>query len=683
MIATPPVTRRSFLQMVTGVAAFALGSFPLASCASTAVAAKKLQPFQADTLLTIDPDGSVHITITKSDMGQGVRTSLAMFVAEELDADWSNVKVVQAQGNPQMYGRQGTGGSSSVTSMNQHLRQVGATARAMLVAAAAKHWGVDPESLKTASGKVIHEASGRSVSYGELASTAASVPLPGPAKLKDKKDFKILGTKVPRVDNADVVTGAAKYGIDVRVDNMAYAVIARPNAIGETVASVDDAAARKVPGVLDVLKTPVGVAVIATNTWAAIKGREALKLTWNPSPHPGLNSEGIRSALVAAVGEHLPMPAGTTVVTLEYDHPYLAHATMEPVNAVASVTEGACEVWAGTQTPDAAQQEVAGRLGIQPEKVTIHTMLLGGGFGRRLANDYITEAVELSRAAKRPVKLLWTREDDMRNDMYRPASHHSIRAALVDGKPVAFSHQMVEAGGRRSGKYGGADIPYDIPGAQMARGSAPSPVRTGAWRSVEHSQLSVVNECFFDELAHAAGKDPYEFRRAMIKDPRLIKVLDTVAEKSGWGKPLPKGTGRGIACFQGYGSFAAHVVELSVKGNKIKLNKVWVAVDCGVAFNPLGVEAIAQGGCSDGLSTALRAAITVDKGAIVESNWDEYKWMRMDAHPVIDVTIIEGGSPGGMGEPVYPSTPAAVANAIFAATGKRVRKFPIRVTELA
>ena len=673
------MTRRSFLQVVGGVAAFALGSFPALSCTPRNL---KKGAFQADTLLMIDPDGTVHIVITKSDMGQGVRTSLAMFVAEELDADWSKVKISQAPGDGKLFGGQGTGGSSSVTGQNQHLRQIGATARAMLVAAAAKQWGVEPDACRTESGKVLHPASGRSLGYGELAGEAATMPVPGSVKLKERADFKILGTKVRRLDNRAVVTGKAQYGIDVKIDHMAYAVIARPPMIGAKLESVDDAASRKVPGVLDVIKVNGSVAVLGTHTWAAIQGREALKLTWTPGPNADVNTGTIRQKLVAAVGDHLPMPEGSTVITADYEMPYLAHATMEPVNAVANVTEGACEVWAGTQTPDAAQGQIAGALSIQPDKVIVHTMLLGGGFGRRLANDYIMEAVEVSRVAKRPIKLLWTREDDMQNDMYRPMSHHSIRGAVSGGTAVAFSHHMIEAGRQRTGKFGNPALPYDIAGAQMSRSGVSTPVRTGAWRSVEHSLLSVVNECFIDELAFAAGQDPLQFRLAMIKDARLKKVLQTVADKSGWGQPLPKGTGRGIACFQGYGSYAAHVVELSVADNKVKLHKVWVAIDCGVAFNPLGVEAVAQGGCSDGLSTALRAAITVDKGAIVESNWSEYKWMRMDAAPEIDVTILEGGSPGGMGEPVYPSTPAAVANAVFAATGKRVRKFPIKVGEL-
>lgn len=679
MTATLPITRRSFLHIVGGVAAFALGSFPALSCIPHD---PKKAAFKADVLLAIDPDGTINITVTKSDMGQGVRTSLAMFVAEELDADWSKVKIRQAPGDGQTYGGQGTGGSSSVTGMNKHMRQIGGTARAMLVAAAAKQWGVEPDSCKTDSSKVLHPGSGRSISYGDIAGEAATMPVPGAVELKKKEDFKILGKPTRRVDNLPVVTGQAKYGIDVKVENMAYAVIARPPAIGSKLENFDDSSARKVPGVLEVVRVNGTVAVLAANTWAAIQGREALNAQWTSAPHPELSTESIRASMRAAVVEHQPMPADATVITADYDLPFLAHATMEPVNAVANVTEGACEVWAGTQTPDSAQKQIAGALSIQPEKVKVNVMLLGGGFGRRLANDYIMEAVEVSRVAKRPVKLLWTREDDMRNDMYRPMCHHSIKGAVANGAAVAFSHQMIQSSGRPSSEYRGAGLPYNIESAKMLTTSVGAPVRTGAWRSVEHSLLSVVNECFIDELAFAAGKDPFVFRRDMIRDPRLKKVLEAVAEKSGWGQPLPKGVGRGIACFQGYGSYAAHVVELSVVGKEIKLHKVWVGIDCGVAFNPLGVEAVAQGGCSDGLSTALRAAINVDKGAIVESNWDEFKWMRMDAAPVIDVTILQGGSPGGMGEPVYPSTPAAVANAVFAATGKRVRKFPIKVAEL-
>lgn len=681
------LTRRSFLKVMGGVgASFALGCFPSPSRADAKDAGKIFEP---SAFVKIDPDGTVTVTVSKSDMGQGVRTTFAMIVAEELDADWSKVRVNQAPANSQLYGGQGTGGSSSTRSMYGNLREVGAAARAMLIAAAAKVWNVDPSSCKTDSGKVIHTATGKSLSYGELTTHAAGMPVPGAgAELKDPAEFKILGKRTRRVDNPDVVTGKAVYGLDVKVEGVSYAVIARRPAFGASLTEVDDTEARKVPGVVDVVRVPSGVAVVAKNTWAAIKGREALKLKWDLGPNAAVSTATISAGMKSAVGAHKAMPAGAKVVEATFELPFLAHATMEPMNATADVRDDKCTVWAPTQTPDGAQGQIARMLGMSADKVTINVTLLGGGFGRRLNNDYIAEAVAISKEAKRPIKLVWTRDDDTKNDNYRHASYHSLKGAVDSGgTPVAWSHQAIGAGGRGGGgvgQFGRVGIPYEIADAGLAQGSAPSPIPSGAWRSVEHTELDVVSECFIDELAHAAGQDPFEFRRKLIRNDRLRKVLEAVAEKSDWKKPLPKGWGRGIACFAGYGSYAAHVVELSVEKNEIKLRRVVAAVDCGLALNPSGVEAQIQGACTDGLSTALRAAITIDKGGVVESTWVDYQWMTMDAMPKIEVHIVGTGTePGGMGEVGYPSVAPAVANAIFSATGKRVRKFPIKIEELA
>ena len=689
MSARSDLSRRSFLKVMSGFgASFALGCFPshVAGLSDEKADGDNNVVFAPSAFLKIDPDGTVTVTVSKSDMGQGVRTTFAMIVAEELDADWTKVKVQQAPANSSVYGGQGTGGSSSTRSMYQNLREVGAGARAMLIAAAAKDWGVDASACKTEKGKVVGP-NGKSVAYGSLTALAAGVPIPTDGvKLKDQSEFKILGKATRRVDNPAVVHGTAKYGLDVKVEGMTYAVIARRPAFGASLEEVDDAAARKIPGVIDVVKVGSGVAVVAKNTWAAIKGRDALKLKWNMGENASVTSQSIREGLVQAVGPHKERPAGAKAIEAAFDLPFLAHATMEPMNATADVRDDQCVIWAPTQTPDGAQGQVARMLNLPPEKVTVNVTLLGGGFGRRLANDYIAEAVQVSKAAGKPVQLVWTRDDDTRNDNYRTMSHHALKGAVdASGNPVGWSHQAINAGGRSrgAGNYGRANLPYNIPNAGMAQGSGPSPVPTGAWRSVEHTQLDVVNECFMDELAHAAGKDPFEFRRDLLGNDRLKNVLVTAAQKADWGKALPKGWGRGIACFSGYGSEAAHVVELSVENGEVKLHRVVAVVDCGMALNPSGVEAQIQGACVDGLSTALRAAITIDKGAVEQTSWVDYQWMTMDAMPKLEVHILQtGGNPGGMGEVGYPSVMPAVANAVFAATGKRVRKFPIKVEEL-
>jgi isoquinoline 1-oxidoreductase beta subunit len=509
--------------------------------------------------------------------------------------------------------------------------------------------------------------------------------VPTDFKRKDKANYKLIGKGATRVDNPAVVNGTAMYGIDAKVDGMVYAVIARKPAFGALLESADYAEARKVPGVLDVLKVGSGVAVIATNTWNAIKGREALKINWNMGPNAELDSAKVSAALHAAVGPHMDLPAGAKTIEATYELPFLAHATMEPMNALADVRDDGCTIWTGTQSPDGAQGQVAQRLGIPREKVVVNVMLLGGGFGRRLANEYAVEAAEISQAIKKPVKLLWTRDDDMRHDNYRPAGFHSLKGVLdASGKPIGWSHQAVTSGGRAAAsQFRETRVAYDIATAGMRNAGGGVPVPTGAWRSVENTLNNVANECFIDELAHAAGKDPFEYRRQLIKDERLRKVLETAAEKADWGKSLPAGHGRGIACFAGYGSYAAHVMEVSVQGKKVKVHRAICVIDCGMAINPKGVEAQMQGACTDGLSTALRAAITIEKGGVKESSWFDYQWMTIDAMPKVEVYILENGTePGGMGEPGYPSVAPAMANAVFAATGKRVRKFPIKVDEL-
>lgn len=675
-------------------ASLVLGSFSSLACAEVAAdgpdTKKKGVVFTPNALVRVDPDGSVTVTIVAPDAGQGSRTVLAMLIAEELDVDWRQIKVYQAPANQTVYGQEGIGGSNTVKSQFNSLRKVGAATRMMLVAAAAKTWDADAATLKTANGHV-HSADGKKkLAYGDLTAVASTMPIPTSGiELKKPEDFKIIGKATTRVDNPDVVTGKAKYGLDVKVPGMMYAVIARAPAFGASVKSFDDTAARKVPGVTDVIQVPSGVAVVGTNTWAALSGRKALKVEWDMGPNADLNSAIITGTLKAAIEPHKDMPEGAKAIEATFDFPYLAHATMEPMNAVADVRSDQCTVWTGSQQPTGAHRQVCGMLGMQPEQVTLNVMLLGGGFGRRLNNEYVVDAVNVSKAIKKPVKVMWTREDDMKHDNYRPACHAALKGAIdASGNPVGWSHQSITAGGGRRGgspsAYGNATIHYDIPNAGMRQGGAPIAVPTGAWRSVENTLHNVADECFMDELAHAAGKDPFEFRRNLISDKRLRNVLETAAAKAGWGKSLPAGHGRGIACFRGYGSYAAHVIELSVVGKTIKLIRAVCVIDCGIAVNPKGVEAQMQGACTDGLSTALRAAITIKNGGVAESSWPDYQWMTLDAMPKVEVFIVPSGEdPGGMGEPGYPSVAPALANAIFAATGKRVRKFPIQIDELA
>jgi isoquinoline 1-oxidoreductase beta subunit len=564
---------------------------------------------------------------------------------------------------------------------------MGASARAMLVEAAAAEWGIDKSTCRTENGKVIHDASKRSKPYGDLASAAAKLAVPeGNVPLKQRSEFSIVGKPTLRVDNHEVVTGKALFAQDVKVEGAAYGVISRRPAFGASLRSFDDAEARKVPGVIDVFRVNSGVCVIGDNTWAAIKGRDALKCDWDMGPNAAINTAELSKRLRESVGEHPAMPDGAKVVDATYDFPFLAHYTMEPMNCVADVRADSCTIWVPSQGPDGVQSQVSRMLSLPIGSVTVHVPLLGGGFGRRSNGDFVADAVEASKQAQRPVKLLWTRDDDMRNDYYRPMSHHAMRGAVVDGKPVAFNHQFIKATQQSARSAAGpreAGLAYGIPSATQMNGNAASPIPTGAWRSVDHSQVNVAIECFIDEMARSAGKDPLQFRRENTSDPRLLKVLDVAEEKSGWNKPLPAGMARGIACFNGYGGRTAHVVELSIVGGEVKLHRVVCVLDCGYAINPKSVEAQMQGSCVDGLSTALFAEITIENGGVVQSNPLDYQWMRMGNMPKVEVHVLENDpQPSGMGETGYPGVPAAVANAVAAATGKRVRKFPIRLNEL-
>jgi len=668
-------------------AALSLGSFAGIGCAKADATEKSGNGAPAalipDVFLKINPDSTVEVTVYRSDMGQGVRTSMAMLIAEELDADWTKIKVLNAPADV----AQGTGGSSSIRTQNQKLRQIGAVARYMLVAAAAKKWGVDSTACTTEAGKVTHAASGNTAAYGELTNFATEiVPPPTPhVKLKKPADFKIIGKPTLRVDNLDVVTGKAMFGADVKVEGMKYAALSRPPCVGATVKGFDDSKSKLVPGYVSTFRYGTAVAIVADNSWAAMRARDVLKVDWILGKNALASTESVHKLMVDAIVPHPVMPAGSKIIEATYDLPYIAHATMEPMNAVADVRADSCELWAGMQSPDGALGNTAQQLGIPAGSIKVHNMLLGGGFGRRGNPDYVYEAVMVSKDAKCPIKLIWSREDDMRHDNYRPASHHALCGALdANNKPVGFSHQFIQANGRSGSEaFSPGGITYGINGSCIRRGGVETPLVGGAWRSVESTQIILAVECFIDEMAHAAGMDPLAFRLSLTGIDRWKNCMKMAAEKAGWGTPLPHGSGRGIAAFAGFQSFIAHVAQVRVVGDQIKVERVVAAVDVGQVVNPQGVEAQVQGACSDSLALALRAEITVKNGSVVQGSWDDYPWTTMDTMPKMEVHIIHGSDEfGGMGELGIPSVPPAVANAVFAATGKRVRKLPIRVSEL-
>lgn len=641
--------------------------------------------------VTVAPDGVVSITVHKGDLGQGIRTGLAMIVAEELDADWAAVKVVQAPADG-AFGNQGVGGSGSTTGSYTMLRNVGAAARLMLVETAAARWGI-PAARCTAERGVVRADDGRTATYGALAVDAAkrTPPAANAVQLKNPSAFTLIGRPQPRVDNADVVTGRAQYALDPQRPGTRYAVVSKSPFVGGRMRRFDDAAARAVPGVIDVVSIGNGVAIVGEHTWAALKGRAALQIEWDDRGNAALSSGSIMAAKAAA----LPAPPaidapGATVVESTLDLPFLAHATMEPMTCMAEVAGDNVSVWVGTQNPASARQAAAQTAGVSEANVTVNVMLMGGGFGRRGGTDWVREAVMLSKRLGAPVKLLYPRDEDMRTDNYRPASHHRLRGAVdASGAIVAWQHHVASGGngsGPNAGLAGQARSNYTATGVDTQGFGVADPVSVGAWRSVSASQVNPANEVLIDMLAAAAGKDPLAFRLANLTNNRLKGVLQLAAEKADWGAPLPKGRGRGIAACAGWGSYVAQVCELEVAPDgRIKVHRVVAAVDCGQAVNPLSVQAQIQGASVDGLSTALGAAITVDGGRIQERTFADYVWFRMADCPSVEVHVVTGRSstPGGIGEVGYPAMPAAVINAVFAACGVRVTRLPIRPADVA
>jgi isoquinoline 1-oxidoreductase beta subunit len=644
-----------------------------------------------DAYIRIGTDDRITLTVDESEMGQGVTTALPMILAEELDADWTRVTYEQAPLDPARFGNQWTASSSSVRRGYEPLRRAGAAAREMLVAAAAQQWGVDASECTTREGVVRHEGSGRSARYGELAEAAARLPIPDQPRLKDPSEFRIIGTPRPRLDLPAKVDGSAVFGIDVKVPDMLVAQVEHPPVFGASVASVDAKAAQAVSGVRHVVEIPTGVAVIADHFYAAQQGRKALSVTWNEGLGRELSSEGIESMLTGAVasgeavrddGDAAGAIAGAAKkVEATYVAPYLAHAAMEPLNCTAHVTGGACEIWVPSQSPIGVRETAAEVLGIPPERVTVHTTLLGGGFGRRGAQDFVLDALHASKAAGAPVKVIWTREDDVRGGHYRPAAVSQMAGGLdAQGWPVAWQHAFSQATSRPE-TDGALELPYAIPNVRVTGVARPLAIPTWAWRSVSHSIHAWVVESFLDELAAAGGKDPVELRLRLLADrPRHRKVVEVAAEKAGWGSALPAGRARGIATHEAFGSFTAEVAEVSVEGGEVKVHRVVCVMDCGQVINPDTVVAQVEGGIVYGLSAALHGQVRIAGGRAVESNFHDYRVLRLPSMPAIETVLIDSReSPGGAGEPSTPPIAPAVCNALRALRGQPVRRLPITV----
>jgi CO/xanthine dehydrogenase Mo-binding subunit len=656
-------------------------------------------PFQPNAFLRIEPTGIVTITVARSDMGQGVRTALPMIVAEELDADWTMVRVAQADAHPDRYGRMMTVGSTSVRNGAWlPLRRAGAAAREMLVAAAATRWNVSPGSLRTERGRVLHDASRRSATYGELADAAATVAAPAEPKLKDPSKFTLIGTSPAQLDVSDRVTGRAAFGIDARVPGMLFATVVHPPVFGSRVKSFDDTRAKAVPGVRHVVKISQGVAVVAQHTWAAIKGAQALTIEYENTGFAMSSADIFRSFSALADGPGTEarkigdaaagLDAAAKRVSATYEAPYLAHATMEPMNCTADVRSDRVELWAPTQNPQGAQTTAARLAGVPVANVQVHVQLLGCGWGRRSSTDYVQDVVETSKAIGAPVQVVWTREEDMQHDFYRPAAHVRLEGGLdASGRLSAMKVRVVAQGisGGRGGVDGPAvasiaDTPYAIPGYFVDYARAVNEVPVGYWRSVGPSQNTFIFESFIDELAHAAGRDPVEFRRQLLaQEPRMLQVLDLAAERSKWGTPLPAGRARGIALVEDKGGRVAEVAEVSLSAGRIRVHKVTLVADCGQIIHPRIVEGQMSGSVVAGLTAAFYGEITIENGRVKQSNFRDYQMLRIDEMPEIDVHIIRNTEePGGVGEPGVPPIAAAVANALFTLTGIRARKLPLR-----
>jgi isoquinoline 1-oxidoreductase subunit beta len=680
-----------------------------------AFAAETSADFTPNAFIRIDQDGKVTFTIPQVEMGQGIYTALSMVLAEELDAPFEQVTAVAAPPNDKLYanpllGFQVTGGSTSVRAFWGPMRIAGAAARAMLVQAAAAKWSVDPASCRTENGAVFHDASAQNATYGELAQAAAGLTPPQNPPLKSPENFKLIGKPLKRLDTPDKVNGKAVYGIDARPPGVKIATLASCPVFGGKVAHVNDTAAQSMPGVRQIVVLDDLVAVVGDHMWAAKQGLAALEVTWDEGPNANVTTADVLNGLVAASEKQGAVAKSTgdiaaglgegTKLEAAYHVPFLAHAPMEPMNCVVHVQPDGCEIWVGNQVLSRTQAIAAEVTGLPIEKVIVHNHLIGGGFGRRLEVDYIAKAVRIAQKVDGPVKVIWTREEDIQQALYRPFYFDRFAASLSNGKITAWSHKIAgssvlarwapstfEDGLDADAVDGAIDFPYDTPNLHVQYVHAEPPgVQTCFWRSVGPGHNIFVIESFVDELAHAAGQDPVAFRRAHLsKEPRLLACLDLAAEKAGWGGALPARVGRGVACQSVFGSYVAAIIEAEVDANgEIAIRRVTAAVDCGTIVNPDSVEAQIQGGLIFGLTAALYNEITIAKGRVQQSNFNNYRMMRINEAPAIEVHLVRNGeAPGGIGEPGTSIAAPALANALFAVTGVRFRSLPIDRKQLA
>jgi isoquinoline 1-oxidoreductase beta subunit len=683
-------------------------SLPLGNGQAEAV---ETSAFEPNAFIRIGGDGEVVLTMPYVEMGQGTYTSIPMLIAEELEVDLSQVRLEAAPPNEKLYanpllGIQATGNSNAIRGGWKPLREAGATARTMLVLAAAKRWNVDPSSCRAQSGAVIHTPTGKNFKYGELADAAAQIPMPTNVALKRPEEFKLIGTPAKRLDSPAKVDGSAIYGIDVRLPGMKIATLAQSPVFGGRVKSVDDSAAKAVKGVRQIVRLDDAVAVVADHMGAANKGLAALTVEWDSGPHASLNTDDIFAELdketlnPGAVAQNIGDVAkaeasAASKVEAVYQVPFLAHATMEPLNCTVHIHDGGCEIWLGTQAVARAQQAAAKTLGMPPEKVVVHNQYLGGGFGRRLESDYVARAVQIAQHVDGAVKVVWTREEDIQHDMYRPVFLDRLSAGLDDkGMPISWRNRF--AGSSILARYlppafqngldpdtteGAIDLVYALPNLHVEYLRVePSEVPTAFWRSVGPSHNVFVTESFMDELAAAAKQDPVAYRKALLgNSPRAKAVLELAAQKAGWGEPLPERVGRGVSLQFVFGSYMAHVAEVEVsKDGAVRVRRVVCAVDCGIVVNPDTVRAQIESAVMFGVTAALYGNITLKNGRVEQSNFDDYQMLRINEAPAVEVHIVKNSEPpGGMGEAGTSAIVPAVANAIYGATGKRLRKLPV------
>ena len=716
-MSTTTYNRRDFLKTSGTVSGGLLISFFVPTSAKRFVGKHATADLFPNAYLNIAPDNTIKIILAHVEMGQGVWTTLPMLMAEELDCDWNKVTVEHAPpGKPYIhtvFGIQITGGSSSTWSEFDRYRNAGATARMMLIDAAAKKFNVTAADCRTEKGFVI--AGDKRASYGDLAEAAATLPAPAPGsvKLKDKKDWQLIGKATKRLDTKAKSNGEAQFGIDVHFPDMLIAVVAHAPVFGGTVKSFDATAAKAIKGVKQVVQMATGVAVIADHFWAAKQGRDALKIDWNNGPGENIttNTQFAEYRKLAATKGLTAAKAGDTAgsmskaakkINAEYIFPYLAHAPMEPLNCTVKISDNKCEIWTGTQMPGFDQGTAAKILGVSPEQVIVNTLFLGGGFGRRATptSDFVAEAVHVAKASGKFIKLVWSREDDIRGGYYRPAFLHSVNIGIgADGLPAAWQHRIVgqsivagtpfegliKDGVDGTSVEGVSDSPYfeSVANHNVELHSPKLQVPVLWWRSVGHTHTAFVMETLIDELAVAAGKDPVAYRRNLLKSKRHLAALELAVEKSGWNNPLPAGQFRGFAVHESFGSYVAQVAEISITNGRLRVHKVTCAIDCGLAVNPEGVRAQMESGIIFGLTAVLYGEITLEKGRVKQRNFHDYKMLRMNETPVIEVHIVDSNEKmGGAGEPGVPPLAPAVVNAIFAATGKRIRRLPVQPADL-